>query len=127
MYDAAVSNSPDVFRDVLINPKQLTALRGARSPLHFGVILAPPKDQADNQIVTSRAYAAAIEYARRQADLVFIDTQTIEAQDTTGLIDDVVVPLLLSGAWGLGLSDSSTEGVENLEWILQNFVGPGVL
>ena len=126
MYDAAVSNSPDVFRDVLINPKRLTTLRGGRSPLHFGVILAPPKDQADHQIVTSRAYADAIEYARRQADLVFIDTQTIEAQDTTGLIDDVVVPLLLSGAWGLGLSDSSTEGVENLEWILQNFVGRGV-
>lgn len=126
IFDAAISKSPDVYRDVLIRPKRLNALRGGLKPLSFGVILAPPKDQADRGIVTSRVYADSIDYARRQADLVFIDTQTIEAKDTTGLIDDVVVPLLLDGAWGLGLSDSSTEGVENLEWILRKFVERGI-
>ena len=47
----------------------------------------------------------AIDYARAERPImVFIDTQTIEAQDTHGLIDDVVVPLLdrrRMGAWTL--------------------------
>ncbi len=121
MYDAAISNNPNVFRDVLIKPKRLTALRGNLPPLNYGVMLSPPKHQADKHIVTSSVYARAIEFARREADLVFIDTQTIEAKDSSGLIDEVVIPLLIEGAWGLGLSDSSTEGVENLEWILKRF------
>ncbi|EQD62687.1 hypothetical protein B1B_07144, partial [mine drainage metagenome] len=77
-------------------------------------------------VVTSRVYARAVEYARTRADLVFIDTQIIESFDTSGLINDVIVPLLLDGAWGLGLSDSSTPGVQNLMWVLNNFVERGV-
>jgi hypothetical protein len=126
VYDAAVSRNADVFRDVLINPKRLNAHRGDRRPLHFGVILSPEKDQADPSIVTPGVYASAIEYARSHADLVFIDTQIIEARDTSGIIDEVIVPLLLEGAWGLGLSDSSTAGVQNLIWVLNNFVERGV-
>ncbi len=126
IYDAAVSHNPDVFRDVLVNPKRLSATRVDRTPLHVGIILSPEKDQSNPSVVTSQVYARAIEYARTKADLVLIDTQIIESFDTSGLIDDVIVPLLLDGAWGLGLSDSSTPGVQNLMWVLNNFVERGV-
>jgi cellulose biosynthesis protein BcsQ len=117
IYDAAVSRNPEVFRDVLINPKRLSSYRIDRSPLHVGVILSPEKDQSDPSVVTSQIYAKAIEYARTKADMVFVDTQIIESFDTSGLIDDVIVPLFLDGAWGLGLSDTSTPGVQNLRWV----------
>ena len=126
IYDATVSRNPDVFRDVLINPKRLSNSRIDRTPLHVGVILSPEKDQSDPSVVTSQVYARAIEYARTKADLVFVDTQIIESFDTSGLIDNVIVPLLLDGAWGLGLSDTSTPGVQNLMWVLNNFVERGV-
>jgi MinD-like ATPase involved in chromosome partitioning or flagellar assembly len=126
IYDVAVSRNPDVLRDVLINPKRLSNYRTDHTPLHVGVILSPEKDQSDPSVVTSQVYARAIEYARTIADLVLIDTQIVESFDTSGLIDDVIVPLLLDGAWGLGLSDSSTPGVQNLMWVLSNFVERGV-
>jgi cellulose biosynthesis protein BcsQ len=126
IYDAAVSRNPDVFRDVLINPRRLSSYRTDRTPIHVGVILSPEKDQSHPSVVTSQIYARAIEYARTKADLVFVDTQIIESFDTSGLIDDVIVPLLIDGAWGLGLSDTSTPGVQNLMWVLNNFVERGV-
>ena len=126
IYDAAVSRNPDVFRDVLINPKRLSGHRVDRAPIHIGVILSPEKDQSDPSVVTSQVYAKAIEYAKTKADLVFIDTQIVESFDTSGIIDDVIVPSLLDGAWGLGLADSSTPGVQNLMWVLNNFVERGV-
>ena len=70
MYDAAISNSLDVFRDVLINPKRLTALRGNLPPLQLRRhALAPEDHQADKHIVTSSVYARCDRLcARREAD-----------------------------------------------------------
>jgi hypothetical protein len=55
-----------------------------------------------------------------------IDTQIIEGYDTSGLIEDVVIPLLADGAYGAGVSDASTAGAENLLSVASKFVQRGV-
>jgi MinD-like ATPase involved in chromosome partitioning or flagellar assembly len=126
IYDAAVSRTDDTFDDIIINPKRLAAHRTNKSPLHLGIILAPERDQADPYIVDASVCLRAIEVARSRADLVVIDTQIIEAFDSSGLIDSVVVPLLLDGAWGLGISDSSTAAAGNLLNVFESLVSRGV-
>jgi MinD-like ATPase involved in chromosome partitioning or flagellar assembly len=126
IYDAAVSRTDDTFDDIIINPKRLAAHRSNKSPLHLGIILAPERDQADPYIVDASVCLRAVEVARSRADLVVIDTQIIEAFDSSGLIDSVVIPLLLDGAWGLGISDSSTAAAGNLLNVFESFVSRGV-
>jgi hypothetical protein len=126
IYDAAVSRTDDTFDDIIINPKRLAAHRSNKSPLHLGIILAPERDQADPYIVDASVCLRAVEVARSRADLVVIDTQIIEAFDSSGLIDSVVLPLLLDGAWGLGISDSSTAAAGNLLNVFESFVSRGV-
>ncbi|MHB8318099.1 MAG: hypothetical protein ACYDEP_02540 [Acidimicrobiales bacterium] len=111
IYDAAISGNPSA---AVVDPKQLSQARPGLPDLHIGIVLAPTSDQADPTIVTSDVYGSVIDYARSVADLVVLDTQIVEAVDTSGLIDGVVVPLLVTDAWGLGISDSSMPGVSNL-------------
>lgn len=123
IYDAAISGD---VKTAIVSPSQLAAARSGQPPLHLAVVLAPTADQADASIVTSSVYGAAIDYARSTADLVVIDTQIVEAEDTSGLIDEVVIPLLARDAWGLGLSDTSRPGVSNLLARLKLFQSRGV-
>ena len=111
IYDAAISGKPEA---AIVGPQRLCAARPGLPDLHIGIVLAPTFDQADRTIVTEEVYGAVIDYARSIADLVVIDTQIVEASDTSGLIDNVMIPLLRAGAWGVGLSDSSMPGVKNL-------------
>ncbi len=71
-------------------------------------------------------YRRVIDYARANADLVVIDTQIVEAFDTSGLVDGLVVPLLSEGAWGLGVADQSAAGFDNLARRLFHFAEAGV-
>ena len=52
--------------------------------------------------------------ARDRADLVVVDTQIVEdGLDTTGLIDELLVPALRDGGWGLAVADTSAAGLTN--------------
>ena len=45
-------------------------------------------------------YRSVIRFARAHADLVVVDTQIVEAFDTSGLIDHLVIPLLVEEPGG---------------------------
>ena len=115
IYDAAKSGRATAS---ILTPTKLNGVRIGKTELHFGLVLAPTGDQADPSVVTSSVYAEVIEEARSLADLVIIDTQIKEHHDTTGLFDDVIIPLLRGGAWGLGLTNSVTASYENLKGAL---------
>jgi intein/homing endonuclease len=109
--DAAVSGDPE---RAITSPERLAATRPSGLPaLAFGVVLAPTDAQADPALVTPDVYRSVVRAVRGAADLVVVDTQIVEAADTSGMVERFLVPELLAGAWGLGLSDTSV-GVDNL-------------
>lgn len=123
IYDAAKSGRPS---SSILTPTKLGGYRLNKPELHFGVVLAPTQEQADPTIVTSSVYAEVIEEARSLADLVIIDTQIKEFHDTTGIFDEVIVPLLRSGAWGLGITNSTTASYDNLKRALTKLQSDGI-
>lgn len=123
IYDAAKSGRP---ASSILTPTKLGGYRLNKPELHFGVVLAPTQEQADPTIVTSSVYAEVIEEARSLADLVIIDTQIKEFHDTTGIFDEVIVPLLRSGAWGLGITNSTTASYDNLKRALTKLQSDGI-
>ncbi len=124
VYDAARTGDP---KKALVTPESLTSARHPNLPvLGIGAILAPDDYQADPRQVTAAVYRDAIAEVRTVADLVVIDTQIVEANDLSGLIDHFVIPLLKDGAWGLGLTDSSISGADNLLRRLRDFDAKGV-
>lgn len=92
-------------------------LRTHRTPglpeTHFGVVLAPPNDLADPTIVTPGTYAAAIRAAAKMTDLVVVDCPVAKGVDRDRVIDEVVLPMIRAGAWGLMLGDASAPGGKN--------------
>lgn len=124
IYDAAVTGDP---KSALVTPEVLTKARHPDMPkLGIGVVLAPDDAHVDLDRVTEREYGDVIRSVREVADLVVIDTQIVEAKDTSGLIDRLVIPLLSSGGWGVGLTDSSVPGSDNLLRRLRTFELKGV-
>jgi hypothetical protein len=124
IYDAAISGD---IRQSIVTPTVINSKRDPSLPgLNIGVVLAPSDTQADPTVVTSEVYAAAIDLARSVSDLVIVDTQIVEASDTSGLIDEIVIPLLRNGGWGLAISDSSMPGVDNLIHRLNHFAAAGI-
>lgn len=113
VYDAALSGDP---KRAISSPETVNkARRPGMAEIDFGVALAPSDTQGDPSFVTAEVYASVVTEARQIADLVIVDTQILESHDTSGLINGVAVPLLHStGGWGLGLSDASVPGVQNL-------------
>lgn len=124
VYDAAITRNPAA---ALVPTKRLNAARPQALPsLHFGVVLAPPPDKADPSVVTADVYRAVIEHARQIADLVVVDTQIVEAHDTSGLFDQVAVPMLRADAFAVMCSDGSLEGVTNAQRTLRAWSGLNV-
>lgn len=123
-YTAAVTGKA---QDAVLSPQQLTAARHPSLPaIGFAVVLAPPHELADPAVVTPEVYGRIIALLHQKVDLVVLDTQITEAHDTSGLIDRVVVPALLGGAWGLGIADMSKPGLENLLSRTKEFITRGV-
>jgi Mrp family chromosome partitioning ATPase len=125
VYDVAMGAEP---RSAIVTPDALAAARGGRlADLGFGVVLAPNHDQANPALVTTSVYQQVIDLARRVADLVIVDTQIVESYDTTGLIDELVKPLLAGqNGWGLAISDSSTPATDNVKDRIRRFFEFGV-
>jgi hypothetical protein len=124
VYDAAISGDPAA---AVCFPDTLNSARPAGlGVVEFGVVLAPADDQADPAVVTPEVYRSIIRFAGAHADLVVVDTQIVDAVDTSGLIDHLVIPLLVDGAWGLGIADQSAPGFDNLVRRLNRFSQAGV-
>ncbi|XKH58610.1 hypothetical protein LG293_16290 (plasmid) [Citricoccus nitrophenolicus] len=112
IYDAAITGDP---RRAVLSPDEINRHRTPQQGhVSFGFVAAPPEEIANASVVTNSVYAAVIEFCRKQADLVVLDTQILESDDKTGVIGTVLLPALLGDAWGLGISDMSTTGVNNL-------------
>ena len=99
----------------IVPPDALTAARHQRlQELRFALVMAPHGDQVDPAAVTPDAYRRVLAAARDRADLVVVDTQIVEdGLDTTGLIDELMVPALRAGGWGLAVADTSAAGLTN--------------
>jgi len=93
----------------------------------FSTTFAPPETVDDDSFrqVTAETYSRVIDYARSIADLVIVDTQTLDSVDMTGLIDNVMTPALAGGAWGLGLTNTGAEGATFLYNRLAKFYRRG--
>jgi len=124
VYEATLRGDP---RMAIITPDRLTAARHVRlGKLGFALAMAPPETLLDTDQVNAGVYRDVIEEARTVADLVIVDTQIVEAVDTSELIDDVVIPALAKDAWALAISDVSMASVDNLKSRLTAFAEAGV-
>ena len=121
--DAAVSGDPST---AIITPDRLGANRPAGTEqLSFALVQAPPAGQSDPAIINAALYLDVITAARGVADLVVVDTQIVEGAER-GLFDDLIVPMLFAHAFGLGISDLTLPGVDNLVTHLKEFIAQGV-
>ncbi|UQN30458.1 AAA family ATPase [Brachybacterium kimchii] len=117
IYDAVTIGD---LSTAILSPEQIASARnGSGDRISFSFVQAPrplPGGEVSHEIraVRPEHYAEVIDRARGQFDLVIVDTQITEGLDTSGVIDDVVGPLLHRGGYGLGIAEFSTTGVENL-------------
>ena len=117
IYDAVTIGD---LSSAFLSPEQIAAARsGTGDRISFSFVQAPRPmhdGELSQQIAAVRRehYAEVIRLARQQFDLVIIDTQITEGLDTSGVIDNVIGPVLRSGGYGLGIAEFTTVGVENL-------------
>ncbi len=115
------------LRGGALDPDMMAELRGSRlDKLGFLFVAAPSPGLLADGSVTPDVYLRAVEQARQMADLVVVDTQTIEGLDPFGMVDGFVKPLLGGGAWGLGIGNITAPGINNLYWRLRAFADAGV-
>jgi MinD-like ATPase involved in chromosome partitioning or flagellar assembly len=117
--DAARVGDP---AQAFVKPAELQQHRAASlDPIKFGVVLAPPRAEADPSQVPYTAYRQIIEHARAHGDLVIVDTQTVEAIDISGLIDNVMVPAMIVNAHGVAVTEPGKESVDNIHAALSRY------
>lgn len=123
MYDAAIGN----IKDAILTPATICANREENlGEIKFAFVGAPPNDINDPTVVTDALYRDVVHFARRNADLVIMDTQIIETTDRTGVVNTLLLPALVHDAWAIGVTDMSTTGVNNLNDRLRKFINEGV-
>ncbi len=123
VYDVTMGASP---QSVIVTPDRLRAARPAGLPdLGIAVVLGPRANQVSP--VTPDTYRQVLIAAQEVAELVVVDTQIVEAEDTSGIIDQIVIPMLtLPKSWGVALSDSSLPSVKNALTRIAAFRNAGV-
>lgn len=124
IYNAAIGN----IESCVLSPATINAAqtRQGLGEIKFGFVAAPPEDIDDGEIVTNSTYRSVIEYCRRNADVVILDTQIVEAIDRTRVLSELLVPALVQDAWGIGVADMTPVGVNNLNARLRKFASLGV-
>lgn len=124
IYNAAIGN----IESAVLSPATINAAapRQGLGEIKFGFVAAPPEDIDDGEIVTNTTYRAVIEYCRRNADVVILDTQIVEAIDRTRVLSELLVPAWVQDAWGIGVADMTPVGVNNLNARLRKFASLGV-
>ncbi|MBB5474756.1 hypothetical protein HF998_00110 [Cellulomonas hominis] len=124
VYDVAAGAPAE---SVLVLPDQIAAYRPAGlERIHFAVALAPLDGMADRDVVTSAVYSEVLQAARSMADLVVVDTQIAESDDTSGLFDDVWVPALEQYAHMVGITNLVPVSIDNLSSRIRSFRDAGV-
>lgn len=124
IYNAAIGS----IASSVLTPAAINAVpaRQGLGEIKFAFVAAPPEDIEDGEIVTNATYRAVIDHCRRNADVVILDTQIIEAIDRTRVLSDLIVPALIQDAWGIGVADMTPVGVNNLNARLRKFSALGV-
>jgi Mrp family chromosome partitioning ATPase len=123
-FDAARIGDPE---RAFVRPDEYTQYRPLGLPLlKFGLALAPPRAEADPESTPYTAYQQIINWARNNGDLVIVDTQSVEAVDQSGLISQVMVPTMINGGFGLGITEFAKESVENLKAAYGNYRTAGL-
>lgn len=115
IFDAVAAGRPEA---ALVTPDAYGKHRHeAAGRLDFAVVFGPGNEHASNHpSLTSDVYRQVIDYAAANADLVILDTQILKAdRSASRLFYDVVAPLLVEEAWGVGITDQSRAGLEDLE------------
>jgi Mrp family chromosome partitioning ATPase len=118
--DAPVRSAFDAARfadpsKALVLPDEAQRFRATTlEQLKFGIVLAPPRAEADPGQASYSVYRQIIEHARANGDLVIVDTQTVEATDTSGLIDNVMLPMMVADSYGVAITEFGKESVDNL-------------
>ncbi|HEX9229281.1 MAG TPA: P-loop NTPase [Arthrobacter sp.] len=119
IYDAAIGP----IKNAILTPDVINRHREQNlGEVKFAFIAAPPDDINDPDVVTHGVYRRVIEFARRNADLVIMDTQIIESADRTGVVTQLILPALVHDAWGVGVTDMTNVGVNNLNNRLRKFL-----
>jgi len=103
-------------KSVVISSKSLSQMRNRNSPTPFAVVAGPTKADPLGARVRPRHYMDLISWAQSKVDLIVLDTQVIEAHypERDNFYDRLIVPLLLAGAWFVGVTDPDDAGLENL-------------
>ncbi|MCU6481286.1 AAA family ATPase [Arthrobacter sp. A2-55] len=123
IFDAGIGS----LRSAVLTPDVINQNREDNlGHVNFAFVAAPPDDINDTSVVTNDLYLDMISYCRRNADLVVLDTQIIENVDRTGVVGRIIVPALVHDAWGIGVTDLSNTGLNNLNDRLQKFALEGV-
>lgn len=110
----------DDISDILVSPTTLNEYRRGRPPLSFGLVAGTSSNitRAEADLVTPALLRDIVADLRTKANLVIIDTETIDEPDQTGYWDELFLPLIRDGAWLLMISTSSTESVNNArDWL----------
>lgn len=114
------------WSQVVATPEIINSIRSKRQLSGVGFhFLAGPSPAKAGQ-VDEDLYRAAIEWARDQFDLVVIDTQILDATDTTRLWSHVFTSLLRQGAWLVGIAGLNMAGAKNLSDRMRSLAERGV-
>jgi cellulose biosynthesis protein BcsQ len=124
VYDIAVGHDAS---SVIIPPAKMREIRGkSTTTAKFALVQAPLSHFADPAIVTGWIYNRAANAARDVAQLVVVDTQTLELFDTTGLVDTLVLPAIAKDAYSLAVTDLNIASTSNLKDQLKSFSDRGM-
>lgn len=112
-YDVASGAKP---ASAILHPKILRSNRpDTVDDIDFALVQAPSQGLANASVVNTDVYRQILAACREVAELVVIDTQIAEEDDTTKLHSELWVPAMASYAWNLAIADTSPPGVTNLK------------
>ncbi|MGP4994615.1 nucleotide-binding protein [Glutamicibacter ardleyensis] len=117
--DASLSNDVGVC---FIEPEQINHYRPHDADqATFGFVAAPLAGTNRRGDVDHYFYAQVIQEARNRAELVIIDTQILENDDKTGVIEDLLVPVLqTANGWAIAVTECSAVSVNSMELRLRH-------
>lgn len=117
--DASLHNDPNV---AFIEPEQINYYREHDADeVTFGFVAAPLSSTNRRGDVDNLFYERVIEEARKRGDLVIIDTQILENDDKTGVVEDLWAPIIKSETgWAIAVAECSTVNVNSLQVRLQH-------
>jgi cellulose biosynthesis protein BcsQ len=128
----STSNLPDIedyqrgrqWRDVVVPSSALDAVSDFTAPIPFDAVLAPPHGaESSTSSPPAELYLSLVRDIandpEKPYDLIVLDTQIIETSYTGVMVYSLLVPLLMEGAYAVGVFDNSTPGFKNTNQALR--------